>query len=106
MSIKNVSDKDFEEKILQSETPVLLDFFADRCGPCKLAEPVLEELSDEYKGKVDIAKIDVDQNSQTTERFGVRSIPTTILFKNGNEIDRQVGYAGKQHFVDLLQKAL
>ena len=106
MAVPAITEAEFQDKVLKSETPVLLDFFAQWCGPCKLAEPVLEELSNEYTGKVSIAKLDVDHNPQVAEQFGVMSIPTTILFKGGQEVGRQVGFAGKQRFVDLIQKAI
>lgn len=105
MQVIEVNDQDFEEKVLKSKTPVLLDLFADWCGPCKLAEPVLEELSVEYKDKVIVAKLDVDQNPQTTQKLGVMSIPTTVLFKDGKEVGRQVGFAGKKAFEELISKA-
>lgn len=106
MATVDVTDNEFEEKVLNSKIPVLVDFWAAWCGPCKMAEPVLEELSDEYKGKVDIVKLNVDENPQNTQKFGVMSIPTTILFKDGKELERQIGFAGKQAFENLVKKAL
>jgi len=102
----DITDKDFEEKVLKSETPVLVDFWAAWCGPCKMAEPVLGELSEEYKDKVLVAKLNVDQNQETTEKYGVMSIPTTILIKEGKEIGRQIGFAGKEAFENLMKKGL
>jgi thioredoxin 1 len=101
-----VSDQDFEVKVLQSKVPVLVDFWAPWCGPCKMAEPVLEELSGEYAGKVEITKVNVDENQKTSEKYGIMSIPTTILFKEGKEIGRRVGFAGKQAFEDLIKTGL
>ena len=106
MAIITVKDTDFGEKVVKSQIPVLLDFWAEWCGPCKMAEPSLEELSTAYAGKVQIAKINVDENSVVPGKFGVMSIPTTILFKGGQEIGRQVGFSGKQAFEDLLKRGL
>lgn len=106
MTTWTVSDKEFEEKIIKSATPVLVDFWASWCGPCKMAEPVLEELSEAYKGKIEIAKLNVDENQSTTQKYQVMSIPTTVLFKGGKELGRQVGFAGKQAFEDLMKKGL
>jgi thioredoxin 1 len=106
MATTTVTDKDFEEKVVKSPSPVLVDFWATWCGPCKMAEPVLEELSEAYQGKVGITKLNVDENQTTTVKFGVMSIPTTILFMGGKELGRQVGFAGKQAFEDLIKKGV
>ncbi|HEX6977195.1 MAG TPA: thioredoxin [Patescibacteria group bacterium] len=105
MAMLDVTDSLFEEKVLKSKTPIIVDFWAPWCGPCKMAAPVLEELSEKYKGKVDFVKINVDENQASSMKFGVMSIPTTILFKNGKEVSRQIGFAGKDAFEDLIKKA-
>lgn len=101
-----VTDNDFEEKVTKSDKLVLIDFWAAWCGPCKLAEPVLEELSDTYKDKLLIAKLDVDANPQMTQKYNVMSIPTTILFKGGAEVGRQIGFGGKGPYEDLIKKGV
>lgn len=106
MATTNVTDADFEEKVVKNSTPVLVDFWAPWCGPCRMAEPVLEELSNTYMGKVNIVKLNVDENPATAQKYGVMSIPTTILFKGGAEIGKQVGFAGKGAFEELIKKGV
>jgi thioredoxin 1 len=106
MATVDISDKDFEDRVLKADKPVLVDFWAPWCSPCKMAEPILEELSEEYKDKVTIAKINVDRNQDSTQKYSVMSIPTTILYKEGKESARQIGFAGKQAFEDLIKKGL
>ena len=106
MSTVNIKDSEFEEKVMKNATPVLVDFWAPWCGPCKMAEPILDELSDAYKDKVHIMKINVDEDPDNAAKLGVMSIPTTILFKGGAEVGRQIGFAGKKAFEDLVKKAV
>ena len=101
-----VTDSDFQDKVVSSTLPVLADFYADWCGPCKMAAPILEELSDEYKDKLVIAKINVDQNQQSAQKYDVMSIPTVILIKDGKEVGRQIGFAGKQGYEELIKKVI
>lgn len=103
MALADITDKDFEKEVLKNESPVVVDFWAAWCGPCKMAEPVLSELSDEYEGKIKFVKVNVDKNRESPMKYNVRSIPTTVLFKNGKEIKRQVGFSGKVAFEELLQ---
>ena len=94
MSVDNIimlSDSDFDSAVLQSSEPVLVDFYANWCGPCKMIAPFLEELATEYQGKVKIAKLNVDENAQSAMKYGVRSIPTLILFKDGQQDSVIVG---------------
>ena len=106
MALNKITDSSFDQDVLKNSLPVLVDFYADWCGPCKMAEPILEELSTAYAGKVALVKLNVDENQITSQKFGVMSIPTTILFKGGSEMGRQVGFGGKQAFEDLIKKSL
>lgn len=104
MATVQVTDSNFEEKVLKSQKPVLVDFWAVWCAPCKLSEPAIEELSEEHGDKVVFAKMNVDENQQTPAKLGIMSIPTVILFKDGKEVGRYVGFAGKKPYEDLLSK--
>lgn len=106
MAVTKITDSDFDSQVLQNKLPVMVDFYADWCGPCKMAEPVLEELSESYKEKVLITKLNVDENKDSSTKFGVMSIPTTILFKEGKEVGRQIGFGGKQSFEELIKKGV
>jgi thioredoxin 1 len=101
--ITNLDERSFDEILFGSELPVLIDFWATWCGPCKAIAPILEEIDLEYKDKLSIAKIDVDQNQQTATRYNVQSIPTLILFIDGIEKARIVGSMGKQALLQKLE---
>lgn len=98
------TDSNFDEQVLKNKGAVMVDFWATWCGPCQLAGPVVDELADEYKGKVTIGKLDVDANQETAAKYGVMSIPTVILFKDGQEVGRKVGFAGKPMYENLLKQ--
>ena len=100
----HVSDAEFDEKVLQSDLPCLVDFWAPWCGPCKAIGPVIDELADEYDGKVQIAKMNVDDNPETPGKFGIRAIPTLILFRGGDIVDQITGAVGKGQLSDLIGK--
>ncbi len=106
MSAQHFSDQDFDEKVLRSDKPVLVDFFADWCGPCKMAAPIIDELAGEYEGKAVVGKVNVDENTQLAAKYGVMSIPTVIMFKDGKEVDRKIGFAGKEGYESLIKSAL
>ena len=96
MSVSKVSDSDFEAQVLKSAEPVVVDFWAEWCGPCKMIAPALEEIAGSMTGKVKIVKLNVDENPATAAKYGIMSIPTLMLFKNGELASRQVGAAPKQ----------
>ena len=103
-AILHVTDADFDQQILKSEVPALVDFWAAWCGPCRTVGPVVEELAGEYSGKVKIAKLNVDDNKQTPSKYGVKGIPTLMLFKNGAVVDQIVGAVPKLKIKDMLDR--
>ena len=104
--IIHVTDSSFEEDVIKSQRPVLLDFWAEWCGPCKMIAPILDEIAAEYAGKVVVAKINVDDNPKTPMRFSVRGIPTLILFKNGKAEGQKIGAVRKADVAAFLDRNL
>lgn len=105
MPAAHINADQFDQTVIKSNMPVLVDFFAEWCGPCKAAAPVLDSLSDEYVEKAAIVKVDVDHNQELASTYGVMSIPTVILFKDGKEVDRQIGFAGEEGYRKMLDNA-
>ena len=103
-NITAVSDTSFEEDVLKSEQPVLVDYWAEWCGPCKMIAPVLEDIASEYAGRLKIVKLNIDENPQTPTKYGVRGIPTLMLFKDGQVIGTKVGAAPKSALQDWLNQ--
>ena len=104
--ITHVSDDAFEQEVLKSDTPVLLDFWAEWCGPCKAIAPILDQLAKEYEGKLRIAKINIDHNQKTPRNYGVRGIPTLMVFKDGKVEATQIGAVSKGQLTQLIDKAI
>jgi thioredoxin 1 len=105
-SLIHVHDVDFEKEVLKSDQPALVDFWAPWCGPCKAIGPVVEELAESYKGRVKMAKMNVDDNPRTSATYGVRSIPTLLLFKGGKVFDTLIGLVSKERLEEFIKKSL
>lgn len=106
MATLHLTDSIFKKEVLESELPVLVDFWAGWCGPCKAIAPVIEDLEKEYNGKIKIAKVNVDENSKTTNQYGIMSIPTLIFFKNGKVMDQVVGALSKAELKKKIEENL
>ena len=106
MPIKHVSDASFEQDVLKADSPVLVDFWAEWCGPCKMIAPILEEISRDYDGRLQVAKVNVDENQAVPAKFGIRGIPTLILFKNGAQVATKVGALSKSQLTLFLDSHL
>ncbi|HVO73783.1 MAG TPA: thioredoxin [Ignavibacteriaceae bacterium] len=102
----DITDSNFDQEVIKSDKPVLIDFWAVWCGPCRMVAPIVEELAKEYEGRVKFGKLDVDENQQTTIKYGVRSIPTLLIFKNGKLMDTIIGAIPKNQIVHRLQAAI
>ena len=104
MSLIHFTDQNFEELVLKSDKPVLVDYYADWCGPCRMAAPAVEELAGQYEGKLLVGKLDVDANPKVAGTYGVMSIPTVVLFNGGKEVERKVGFGGKEVYEEMIKK--
>jgi thioredoxin 1 len=96
------TDADFDKDVLNSDVPVLVDFWAEWCGPCRMMGPTVDQVATDYSGRVKVGKLDVDSNQQTAARYGIRGIPTLLLFKGGKVVDQKVGAIGKPEFQKML----
>ncbi|MDD5595000.1 MAG: thioredoxin [Candidatus Omnitrophica bacterium] len=106
MSVLHLTDNDFKKEVLQSELPVLVDFWAPWCGPCKAIGPIVEELAKEYQKKIKVAKINIDENTATATNYGIMSIPTVMFFKNGKVVGQVVGAISKSEFKKKIEANL
>ncbi|PHK24434.1 thioredoxin [Nostoc linckia z16] len=101
-----ITDATFQDVVLNSDKPVLVDFWAAWCGPCRMVGPIIEEISTEYQGKAVVGKVDVDANQEFAAKYGIRNIPTVLIFQNGEVVGRQVGVAPKQTYTDAIDALL
>ena len=103
-NILHISDESFEEEVLQSERPVLIDYWAEWCGPCKMIAPVLDEIATEYSDRLKVVKLNIDDNPQTPPKYGIRGIPTLMVFKNGEMVDSLIGAVSLEELEDLVTR--
>lgn len=101
-----ITDSNFAEKVEKSDKPVVIDFWAEWCGPCRMVGPIINEISQEYEGRAIIGKVDVDNNPEISAKFAIRNIPTVLFFKNGQVVDKQVGAVPKSTYVNKLEAIL
>jgi len=106
MAVAHLTDANFDQEVLKSNIPVLVDFWAAWCGPCRMVGPIIEELANDYQGKVKMTKLDVDANPQKSAQFGIRSIPTMMIFKNGQIVDTLIGAMPKPAIAARLDAAI
>lgn len=104
--VQDITEENFDEIVLGSELPVLVDFWAEWCGPCKAAAPIIDEIAEDYADRLVIGKADVDAHPELARRHNVMSIPTVILFKDGEEVDRKIGFGGRSGYEDLITKVI
>mgnify|MGYP001494158460 FL=1 len=105
-NVKEYTSDDFKSEVVESDTPVLVDFWAEWCGPCKVIAPVVEELATDYEGKIKFGKVNVDDNNMVASEYGVRSIPTLLIFKNGTVVNQIVGAVPKEKITDILDTVI
>ena len=104
MSVMHITKANYDELVKNSDKPVLLDFWAEWCGPCRMLAPIVDEIANEYKGKVNVGKVNVDDERELAMRYGISSIPTLMLFKNGEVVKKSVGYAPKSELEEMLRQ--
>ena len=104
--VLKLTDQNFDQKVIKAKKPVLVDFWAPWCGPCQMVGPVIEELAKEYEGKIEVGKLNVDENQKMAQKYGVMSIPTVIIFKNGKEGRKQIGFPGKETYQKLIEEVI
>ena len=105
-SIIHVADSTFEEQVLKSDSPVMVDYWAEWCGPCKMIAPILDEIADEYSGKLTVAKLNIDENQETPQKYAVRGIPTLMIFKDGEVAATKVGAVSKSQLAAFIDSAI
>lgn len=104
--VQQLTTDNFDDIVLGSDQPVLVDFYAEWCGPCKAAAPIIEEIADDYADKLTVGKVDIDAQPELTQRYNVMSIPTVLIFKDGEEVERKIGFGGRAGYEELIKKVL